>query len=153
SPRPKTHFPTVTAVPYIPDNAPFSAEQRAWLNGFLAGLFSNGPAPQPSSPSSPAKPAEHLLILFGSQTGTAEGLAPKFAAQACQRGFAPQVLTLNEFQQANLTAGGKLIVVSSTWGDGDPPDNATSFWSWLSADSAPGLEKLQFSVLGLGDRN
>ena len=36
-------------IPYIPDNAPFSAEQRAWLNGFLAGLFSSPPAPSSAS--------------------------------------------------------------------------------------------------------
>jgi hypothetical protein len=96
----------VTNIPFIPETAPFSAEQRAWLNGFLAGLFANGIASQTVSlPSS--KPAEPLLVLFGSQTGTAEALAQKFAAQARQHGFAPQVLPLNDFQKVNLTAGGK----------------------------------------------
>ena len=143
----------MTNIPYIPESAPFTPEQRAWLNGFLAGLFANGDAPQTSPPPPASQPAEPLLILFGSQTGTAEALARRFAAQARQRGFAPQVLTLNDFQQANLTAGGKALIMSSTWGDGDPPDNAANFWSWLSADSAPRLENLHFAVLGLGDRN
>jgi sulfite reductase (NADPH) flavoprotein alpha-component len=143
----------VTNIPYIPESAPFTTEQRAWLNGFLAGLFANGLGPESSPAIAPVQPAEALLVLFGSQTGTAEALAKKIAAQARQRGFAPQVLALNDLQPANFLAAAKILIVSSTWGDGDPPDNATSFWSWLSADSAPRVENLQFAVLGLGDRN
>ena len=61
----------MTPVPLIPDHAPFTQEQRAWLNGFLAGVFSRaGTAPVASAPSQALAP---LTILFGSQTGTAEG--------------------------------------------------------------------------------
>lgn len=143
-------------IPHIPETAPFTAEQRAWLNGFLAGLFSNadtGGAPMASMSAAPAAPAEPLTILFGSQTGTAEGLAKKLAKDASQRGFAPKVLALNDHEQANLAAGGKAVIISSTWGDGEPPDNAVNFWSWLSADSAPKLESLNYAILGLGDKN
>jgi sulfite reductase (NADPH) flavoprotein alpha-component len=146
----------MTHVPYIPETAPFTPEQRAWLNGFLAGLFADANpagAPRPSSNGASAQPAEPLAILFGSQTGTAEGLAKQFAKEAEQRGFAPRVLALNEHEQANLAAGGKAVIISSTWGDGEPPDNAANFWSWLSADATPRLENLHFAVLGLGDRN
>lgn len=143
-------------IPYIPETAPFTPEQRAWLNGFLAGLFSNADAsggPMPQMSAAPAAPAEPLTILFGSQTGTAEGLAKKLAKDATQRGFAPKVLALNDHEQANLAAGGKAVIISSTWGDGEPPDNAVNFWSWLSADSAPKLESLNYAILGLGDKN
>jgi sulfite reductase (NADPH) flavoprotein alpha-component len=143
-------------IPCIPETAPFTPEQRAWLNGFLAGMFAhapNGPAPAPPLNGAPAKAGEPLLILFGSQTGTAQGLAQRLAKQAEQRGFAPRVLALNDYEQANLAQGGKLIIISSTWGDGDPPDNAVNFWNWLRADNAPRLENLHYAVLGLGDRN
>jgi sulfite reductase (NADPH) flavoprotein alpha-component len=141
-------------IPYIPETAPFSAEQRAWLNGFLAGLFAHTPpGSAPAQPGAPEKQGEPLTILFGSQTGTAEGLAKRFAKEATQRGFAPSVLALNDFEKANLAAGGKAIIISSTWGDGDPPDNAVNFWNWLKADDAPTLENLNFAVLGLGDKN
>ena len=56
---------------FLPDNAPFSPEQRAWLNGYLAGLFSRGPLGSPASPVPPAAALKPLTILFGSQTGTA----------------------------------------------------------------------------------
>ena len=143
----------MTKIPYIPETAPFTLEQRAWLNGFLAGLLANGglEAPLPASPPAPA--GEPLPILFGSQTGTAEGIAKRLAKEAALRGFAPQVLALNDHAQANLAAAGKAIIISSTWGDDDPPDNATDFWSWLKSDAAPRLENLQFAVLGLGDKN
>jgi sulfite reductase (NADPH) flavoprotein alpha-component len=146
----------MTNIPYIPETAPFTPEQRAWLNGFLAGLFSNansGGAPMPQLPTGPAANAEPLTILFGSQTGTAEGLAKKFAKDAEKRGFAPKIFALNDHEQAKLPAGGKAVIISSTWGDGEPPDNAVNFWSWINADSAPRLENLHFAVLGLGDKN
>jgi sulfite reductase (NADPH) flavoprotein alpha-component len=146
----------MTNIPYIPETAPFTPEQRAWLNGFLAGLFSNanaGGTPMPQLPAGPAANAEPLTILFGSQTGTAEGLAKKFAKESEKRGFAPKIFALNDHEQAKLPAGGKAVIISSTWGDGEPPDNAVNFWSWLSADSAPRLENLHFAVLGLGDKN
>ena len=144
----------MTKIPYIPETAPFTLEQRAWLNGFLAGLFANGGSgdmPQPNG--APTKTGEPLPILFGSQTGTAETLAKRIAKDAEQRGFAPLVLPLNDHTQADLARGGKAVIISSTWGDGDPPDNATNFWSWLQSDTAPRLENLHFAVLGLGDKN
>lgn len=142
-------------IPYIPETAPFTPEQRAWLNGFLAGLLANQNAGQsaPQLPSGPAANAEPLLVLFGSQTGSAEGLAKRVAKESQTRGFAPKILALNDYEQANLAAGGKAVIISSTWGDGEPPDNAVNFWSWLSAESAPRLENLHFAVLGLGDKN
>jgi sulfite reductase (NADPH) flavoprotein alpha-component len=143
------------AIPHIPETAPFTLEQRAWLNGFLAGLFSQGP-PSASTPqlnSAPTAALQPLLVLYGSQTGTAEGLAKRLAQEAANRGFAPRVLPLNDCSKEHLVQGGKVIIISSTWGEGDLPDNAANFWSWLKSDTAPRLEKLEFAILGLGDRN
>ena len=145
----------MTNIPYIPESAPFNAEQRAWLNGFLAGLFSQVPggAPAPQLNAAPPKAGESLLVLFGSQTGSAEGLAKKLAKESESRGFSPKLFALNDYEQANLPAASKAVIISSTWGDGEPPDNAVNFWNWIKADSAPRLENLNFAVLGLGDKN
>jgi sulfite reductase (NADPH) flavoprotein alpha-component len=142
----------MNTVPFIPETAPFAPEQRAWLNGFLAGMFSAG-ANGAAQPAAAAANAEPLLILFGSQTGSAEGLAKKLAKESSGRGYAPKILQLNDYEQANLAAASKAVIISSTWGDGDAPDNAVNFWNWLKADSAPRLENLNFAVLGLGDKN
>jgi sulfite reductase (NADPH) flavoprotein alpha-component len=139
-------------IPFIPDHAPFTAEQRAWLNGYLAGFFSDaGTASQPSeTPGAPAKP---LTILYGSQTGTAEGLAKRTAKAAEARGFLPKLVCMDKYESANLPAAENVLVITSTYGDGEPPDNAQSFWSYLSGESAPRLERTHFSVLALGDTN
>jgi sulfite reductase (NADPH) flavoprotein alpha-component len=143
----------MTNIPFIPESAPFNAEQRAWLNGFLAGLFSQVPGGAPQLNAAPPKAGEPLLILFGSQTGSAEGLAKKLAKESESRGFAPKLFALNDYEQANLPAASKAVIISSTWGDGEPPDNAVNFWNWIKADAAPRLENLNFAVLGLGDKN
>ena len=62
-------------VPVLPDNAPFTPEQRAYLNGFLAGLFSRAPQPNLGAVAPKSKPLTPLTILFGSQTGNAENLS------------------------------------------------------------------------------
>lgn len=149
------HF-SMTNIPFIPESAPFTVEQRAWLNGFLAGLFSQVPAgaPTPQLNIAPLKPpGEPLLVLYGSQTGSAEGLAKKVAKEAEVRGFAPKLAALNDFESAGFVTAKKAVIISSTWGDGEPPDNAVNFWSWLNSDAVPRLENLNFAVLGLGDRN
>ena len=142
-------------VPYIPENAPFNAEQRAWLNGFLAGLFSHADAPGASqrgiNPASEKKMP--LLIFYGSQTGTAEQLAKRIAAEAGQHGFEARVRDMNAFAGVDLKQESRLAIVTSTWGDGDPPDNAIAFWNFLNSESAPPLPHLNYSVLALGDKN
>ena len=80
-------------------------------------------------------------------------MAKKVAKESQLRGFGPKVLSLNDYESASFAAANKAIIISSTWGDGDPPDNAVNFWNWLKAEAAPRLEQLEFAVLGLGDKN
>lgn len=137
-------------IPSIPPSAPFTPEQRAWINGYLAALFPDAGAE--SAPATPT-PTEPLLVMYGSQTGTAEALAKRLAKEAAQRGFAPRVLELNAFTSVDLAKESRLAIVTSTWGDGEPPDNAAAFWQHLNSPGAPRLEQLTYSVLALGDRN
>ncbi|HSI08859.1 MAG TPA: flavodoxin domain-containing protein, partial [Rariglobus sp.] len=82
----------MSTLPQIPDSAPFSPEQRAWLNGFLAGIFNRAPGGSPAqAPSAKLTP---LTLLYGSQTGTAESLAKQAAKEAGKRGFAPAILDM-----------------------------------------------------------
>src|SRR5690606_4898086 len=84
-------------IPFLPDNAPFTPEQRAYLNGFLAGLFSCVPGAADQPAAGPQKPLEPLTILFGSQTGTAEKLAKKLGKEAGKRGFAPTLHDMGSY--------------------------------------------------------
>lgn len=146
----------MNSVPQLPDNAPFSAEQRAWLNGWIAGSLAvriSSADPIPASAALPAPAALPLTILFGSQTGSAEGLAKKLAKHAATRGFLPTVLGMDAAAALDLAQCSRLLVLTSTYGDGEPPDNAAAFWSKLSNDSAPSLPATAFSVFALGDSN
>lgn len=138
-------------VPLIPDTAPFTPEQRAWLNGFLAGVFSRTSSPQPSALSSQPATLQPLTILFGSQTGTAEGLAKKVAKEAGKRGFAPTVLDMAQTDVAKLANEKNVLVITSTYGDGEPPDNAKALHTALKSAGDRPLTAVRFSVLALGD--
>ena len=138
-------------VPLIPDNAPFSPEQRAWLNGFLAGVFSRSSGtPVAAAPTQALAP---LTILFGSQTGTAEGLAKKVAKEAGKRGFAPTVFDMAQTDLAKLSNEKNLLVITSTYGDGEPPDNAKALHTALKDATGTPLASVRFSVCALGDTN
>ncbi len=142
---------SVNAIcPQIPETAPFNPAQRQWINGYLAGLFS-GRAQSTPAPSQPS--LGPLWFLWGSQTGGAESLAKKFAKDAAARGFDAEALGLDAATPDDLASQARACIVTSTYGDGDMPDNAQSFWDALAADGAPLLENLSYSVLALGDRN
>src|SRR5437899_2498392 len=140
------------SVPCVPASAPFTPEQRAWLNGFLAGLFAiaeNAHAVEDSARPAP----KSLLVLYGSQTGTAEALAKRIGSNAVSYNYKARVVEMSRFAELDLQKESRALIVTSTWGDGDPPDNAAAFWSYLNSASAPELHKLSFAVLALGDRN
>jgi sulfite reductase alpha subunit-like flavoprotein len=140
--------------PIIPDTAPFTAEQRAWLNGFLAGLLSRAAAEPVKGTSAAGAAAVPLLVLFGSQSGNAESLAKKVAREAVGRGFAARVAGMDQVSPAALAAEPNVLVITSTWGEGDMPDNAAGFWEHLNQNgSSPSLTAVRYSVLALGDRN
>jgi sulfite reductase (NADPH) flavoprotein alpha-component len=143
-------------IPFVPDNAPFSAEQRQWLNGYLAGYFSDagvGGRALAGLSAAPVAAAKPLVLLYGSQTGTAEGLAKKTAKAAEKSGFAPKLVDMAKYESVDLAKEKNVLVITSTYGDGDPPDNAQAFWDYLRADTAPPLAHLRYSVLALGDTN
>src|SRR5579863_8710598 len=98
---------TTTQVPFIPDNAPFSSEQRAWLNGMLAGIFSSSPAPHVE-----ARPALRIAVLYASQSGTAEGLARKVAKELKAVGYAPAVATLAGYTSAALASENIALILA-----------------------------------------
>lgn len=134
-------------VPLIPEDAPFSPAQRAWLNGYIAGLYSYGPAPA-ADPSPQALP---VAILYASQTGTAEGLARKLAKELRTAGFTVSLSSLEGYVPATLGAERCALFVASTYGEGEAPDAAQPFFQQLCVEHFPLLGDLSFAVLALGD--
>jgi sulfite reductase (NADPH) flavoprotein alpha-component len=135
-------------IPYVPENAPFTSEQRAWLNGLLAGMFSN--APQNATQT---KPSRRIAVLYASQSGTAEGLARKLAKELKAQGHAPALSTLVGYTPAALAAESCALILASTYGDGEPPDGIQPFYEQLCLEHFPRMEKLSYAVFALGDRH
>ncbi|MDZ7749368.1 MAG: assimilatory sulfite reductase (NADPH) flavoprotein subunit [Halofilum sp. (in: g-proteobacteria)] len=130
-------------------------DQLNWLSGYLAGLSAAGvagaaAAAQASTAAAPAA-APELTILVGSQTGNAEEIAQQAATKAEQRGFRPQVVDMGDVRKPQLKAAERLLVIVSTHGEGDPPDNAIELHELVGSRKAPPLGDTRFSVLALGD--
>ena len=141
-----------TKVPYIPEDAPFSGDQKLWLGGFLAGLHSRlATGGGAATAVTDAVEVKHLDIIYGTQTGNAESLAEDAATFAQSKGYTPRVAEMDDVGMDHLAAMQNLIVVVSTYGEGEMPDNAHQFWDALSATTAPRLEHLNYGVLALGD--
>ena len=138
---------SAAAVPFIPDSAPFTTEQRAWLNGFLAGIYSNAAPPVASEPV----PALKIAVLYASQSGTAEGLARKVTKELTAKGHVATVLPLEGYTPASLAAERYAVLIASTYGEGDPPDAVQPFYNQLCMEHFPRYENLSFAVLALGD--
>ena len=130
------------------ENSQQSAAEEAMLASSAAP-----PSPTPSLISALASHRD-IVILYGSQSGSAAELASRLSLDAFQRGFRPPlVLSLDSFPLHRLPSTPLLLIVVSTQGNADPPDNAKLFYRSLLRRSLPPsfLSSLHFSVFGLGD--
>ncbi len=135
--------------------------QRIWLSGYLTASLHTGAiaaAPTVASSATVAEPAapvaevpKDVTVLFGSQTGNAQGLAKKLAQQLTAQGFDVTLSSMGDYKTNNLKKVHNLFVLASTQGEGDPPDNAIPFYEFLHSKRAPQLAETKFAVLGLGD--
>lgn len=148
----------------IPKTAPFAEEeidllnrvvgraslsQRAWLAGFLAGLDAAG---APTASSEVQHPAEPLTIVFATESGNAERLAGDMARAARKSGMNPSVIDMADLDIALLPKARRLVLIASTWGEGEPPARASAAYAELMGEGAPKLDGVEYGVLALGDR-
>ncbi|MGG1228260.1 assimilatory sulfite reductase (NADPH) flavoprotein subunit [Bacillus halotolerans] len=130
--------------------------QKIWLSGYLSAQSvsvletSGAPAAVSAGVTAPAISKE-VTVLYGSQTGNAQGLAENAGKQLEERGFQVTVSSMSDFKPNQLKKINNLLIVVSTHGEGEPPDNALSFHEFLHGRRAPKLDDLRFSVLALGD--
>jgi sulfite reductase (NADPH) flavoprotein alpha-component len=141
-------------APFLPDQrraieialAGLDASQRFWLGGFLSAGVSAAPVAATAS-SAPSK----LTILYGTESGNSEKLADLSAKEAKKKGFQAAVKNMADIAPGELAKVENLLVIVSTWGDGDPPETATSFYKQIMNGEAVPLPKLRYSVCALGD--
>ncbi|MFF7066619.1 molybdopterin-dependent oxidoreductase [Streptomyces pseudovenezuelae] len=164
-------------VPVLPPDAPFSPEHALWVNGTLAGMYSRATATQPSTtqpattwaattqsatPHSVATPSlttpstvtvlrREVVILWASQTGTAEEFAAATAERLTTVGHSTSLVGMDQADLGELPSGADLLLITSTFGDGDAPDNGSGFWDTLADPGTPRLEGRRYAVLAFGD--
>ena len=136
----------------LPKNykTPFSFDQESWMEGFITGLKH-----QSNSINNNIKEkndSETLInILFGTQTGNSESVAEDLSNFALSNGFKTQINALDDIEMNNLSKMKNVAIITSTYGEGEMPDNAQLFWNALSSNTAPQLNNMNYSVLALGD--
>ena len=139
-----------------------SPEQALWLSGYFAGVRdaerreAGRPALAPDIPvarpaAAPEADQRRLTILFGSETGNSRALAQALSEAARQVGRQPTVVGIADYKARQLRDEQDLLIVVSTYGEGDPPQGAADFFEFLDSRKAPKLPDLRFAVLALGD--
>ena len=88
-------------------------------------------------------------MLWASQTGNAE----EFAGKLGGRLSGARLHAMDDVDLADLADAGEVVIVTSTFGDGGPPDNGADFWERLESPEAPSLDGVRYAVLGIGDRS
>ncbi|MFC8207718.1 molybdopterin-dependent oxidoreductase [[Kitasatospora] papulosa] len=147
-----------TGTPVLPAGAPFEPDHALWVDGVLAGMFSrapgdaaHGPDPLPRAAGADAASGRQVVVLWASQTGNAEEVAAAAARRLAAEGRPATLLGMDESPLESLPRTADLLVVTSTFGDGDAPDNGSGFWKSLNAPDTPRLDGVRYAVLALGD--
>lgn len=141
----------------LPDSSPFSPDQRkaldsllsgfdAFQRGWLSGFLAVG------APTSVATPiaAGKLTVLYGTESGNSEALADRAVKDAKKRGFKAVMKNMADIAPADLAKAENLLVIVSTWGDGEAPETAVSFHKAFMEQELQ-LAGVKFSVCALGD--
>ncbi|PTJ03641.1 assimilatory sulfite reductase (NADPH) flavoprotein subunit [Staphylococcus simulans] len=142
-----------------------SNDQKLWLSGYLTAHLQDGTATQ--APAASAAPTQALAaptqqqaveprkvtVLFGSESGNAQWVAELLESKLKENDFDATLTEMDQYKTKDLKNVEDLLIVTSTHGEGDPPDNALSFYEFLYGRKAPKLEGARFSVLALGDQS
>jgi sulfite reductase (NADPH) flavoprotein alpha-component len=132
----------------LPSLAP---EQMIWLEGFVSGLRTGQGAPQAAPAAAQPAATPELTVLYGTESGNSEALADQTVKAAKGSGFKAKAVNMADIKVDKLKDMQNLLVIVSTWGEGDPPETAVDFYEAFMSDKAPKLDNTRFSVLGLGD--
>ncbi|WP_339187781.1 assimilatory sulfite reductase (NADPH) flavoprotein subunit [Paenibacillus sp. FSL R5-0490] len=136
--------------------------QRTWLSGYIAAIQTSATIAAPANlvqaapttgiaPVSAPPVSREVTVLFGSQTGNSSGLSKKLAKKLEEQGLQVTLSSMGDFKPNGLKKIENLLIIVSTHGEGEPPDNAIPLHEFLNSKRAPKLEGLRYSVLALGD--
>lgn len=127
---------------------------EAWTQGVLQVLSNSDAAADEDAQEAeaPSQSERPIFVYFGTQTGTTEMVASD-VEDALRESELPlqSVAGLDEVSPSDFTVPATVLFVCSTYGDGEMPDNAQSFFNELVAADAPQLGHIHYSVLAFGD--
>lgn len=126
--------------------------QQAWVSGYLAATANAAmPSAQPAGVATQTNEASVLTILYGSQTGNAKGVANQLKEQAESRGLAVKLVNMADYKPNQLKKEKYIAIAVSTYGEGEPPEDAEALHEFLASKKAPKLAGVKVAVIGLGD--
>ena len=126
--------------------------QQAWVSGYLAANANTAALSGVVGGQAPAAgEAAALTILYGSQTGNAKGVANQLKAAAEAKGLAVKLVNMADYKPAQLKKEKFIAVAVSTYGEGEPPEDAENLHAFLALKKAPKLDGVKVAVIGLGD--
>jgi len=135
--------------------AGLDAHALSWASGYLAGLAVARGADVTPSQAAQTQPATQtqstLTIWYGSETGNGRGVAERLARAAEAAGHVVSLSSTADIQPRSISKLSHLLLVVSTHGEGDPPEEAAALYKYLLGERAPNLGELQFAVFALGD--
>ena len=94
---------------------------------------------------------EKLIVLYGTETGNSELLSMDICKAAEDLGMEAKAFGMEDIDSDDLLSYSRLVIVCSTWGDGEQPDNAIELFDSAEELGDTDLENMSFAVLALGD--
>jgi sulfite reductase (NADPH) flavoprotein alpha-component len=132
--------------------ATLSPAQQAWVGGYFTGLSAlGGGQVLPAGAMAGGSSDDALTILYGSQTGHAKSVAEELNDAAKAEGIATNLVSMGKLKPKDFKKLKYVVVLVSTQGEGDPPDDALDLVDYLNSTKAPKLDDMQYCVLALGD--
>lgn len=152
-----TQAPPTSMLPLTPEQlaklqsaiGEFSPNQLAWLSGYFWGMVNQQPGAVAFAPA-PAVAAS-ITVISASQTGNARRVSEQLRDDLTAAGLSVTLVNAGDYKFKQIAQEKLLLVVASTQGEGEPPEEAVALHKYLFSKKAPQLAGTAFAVFGLGD--
>ncbi|MBU2672853.1 NADPH-dependent assimilatory sulfite reductase flavoprotein subunit [Hafnia paralvei] len=152
-----TQAPPTSMLPLTPEQlaklqsaiGEFSPNQLAWLSGYFWGMVNQQPGAVAIAPT-PAVAAS-ITVISASQTGNARRVSEQLRDDLTAAGLSVTLVNAGDYKFKQIAQEKLLLVVASTQGEGEPPEEAVALHKYLFSKKAPQLTGTAFAVFGLGD--
>ncbi len=125
--------------------------QLAWVSGYFWGVLNQQPGAAVATATPAATEAPTITLLSASQTGNARRVAEALRDDLLAAKLNVKLVSAGDYKFKQIANEKLLIVVASTQGEGEPPEEAVALYKFLFSKKAPKLDGTAFAVLGLGD--